>query len=345
MWMLNGAIAPQTILGPPRELLSWLPASIAIFSQSHHFTVAGGTFNNITKNYTSAPAVPSDFRMIPMGDIELLEEIRVDNETDVVGYHHPERRRVRRVYSAKIDGRKSGVTVAMYQGDGAEEEWRRDIANYMTVRHPNIIQMCGAASSGGIHATLFHDDLIPFERFLDRHSPLLKVYIYGYCIKDFWATRDYFLTVFQQCLWEDKFTFWIRRSSGQLNSMYWWTGATAIYGRQEIKSLDGPNEEAIAINSLTLEQYHNICYWSLSRTRNFDCSSSATVNLNTIIVCTAGDQLEDSVEIALLPDTKVYRGDWETAAEVAGEVMDGGWTRCASGDIFDSTLKVDIWDW
>jgi hypothetical protein len=25
------------------------------------------------------------------------------------------------VYSAKIDGRKSGVTVAMYQGEGAEE--------------------------------------------------------------------------------------------------------------------------------------------------------------------------------------------------------------------------------
>jgi hypothetical protein len=25
------------------------------------------------------------------------------------------------MYSAKVDGRKSGVTVAMYQGDGAEE--------------------------------------------------------------------------------------------------------------------------------------------------------------------------------------------------------------------------------
>ncbi len=59
--------------------------------------------------------------MIPMGDIDLLEEIRLDNEKGVVGYHHPERTRVRRVYSAKIDGRKSGVTVAVYQGHGAEE--------------------------------------------------------------------------------------------------------------------------------------------------------------------------------------------------------------------------------
>jgi hypothetical protein len=59
--------------------------------------------------------------MIPMGDIDLLEEIRLNNETGVVGCHHPKRTRVRRVYSAKIDGRKSGVTVAIYQGKGAEE--------------------------------------------------------------------------------------------------------------------------------------------------------------------------------------------------------------------------------
>jgi hypothetical protein len=59
--------------------------------------------------------------MIPMGDIDLLEEIHLKKETGIIGRHHPERTRVRRVYSAKIDGRKSGVTVAMYQGDGAEK--------------------------------------------------------------------------------------------------------------------------------------------------------------------------------------------------------------------------------
>jgi hypothetical protein len=56
-----------------------------------------------------------------MGDIDLLEEIHLHEETGIVGRHHPERTRVRRVYSAKIEGRKSGVTVAVYQGDGAGE--------------------------------------------------------------------------------------------------------------------------------------------------------------------------------------------------------------------------------
>jgi hypothetical protein len=59
--------------------------------------------------------------MIPMGDIDLFEEIHFDNDTGVIGRHHPERTRVRRVYSAKIEGRKSGVTVAVYQGDSAED--------------------------------------------------------------------------------------------------------------------------------------------------------------------------------------------------------------------------------
>ncbi|KAJ7863402.1 hypothetical protein B0H13DRAFT_2565184 [Mycena leptocephala] len=330
----------------------------AIFSRSHHFTVAGGTFNNnfnnVTNNYTSTLIVPSDFRMIPMGDIDLLEEICLNNETGVVGRHHPERTRVRRMYSARVDGRKSGVTVAMYQGDGAEEEWRQDIANYMTIRHPNIVQMCGAASSGGIHATLFHDDLIPFENFVDyyHHSPILQVYIYGYCSTDFMAVRDYFFSVFQQLLWEDHLTVWIHRSSGRLcadlipsNTQYWSLFDRSLAFRPGIKSLDLPNEEVMAINALTLEQYHQICYWDLSRHRKFYCSASATVNLNAISVCASGDRLEDLVEIALLLDGEVYPDTWETMEGVRGEVMEGGWTRFASDDIFDSTLNLYMSTW
>jgi hypothetical protein len=100
-----------------------------------------------------------------------------------------------------------------------------------------------------------------------------------------------------------------------------------MYIRQAIKSLDLESQEAIAIDSLTLEQYHQICYWNLSQSRHLYCSASATVNLNTIYVCPSGDRLEDSVEIALLPDAEVYLGNWRTAEGATGEVMEGGWTR------------------
>ncbi|KAJ6462838.1 hypothetical protein C8R45DRAFT_1107910 [Mycena sanguinolenta] len=93
-----------------------------MFSDSRQFSVTGGTFTNITKNY-AAPSLPADFRMIPMGDIDLRREIRVNERMGCVAYSERQRACVRRMHSAKaiIAGRKSRVTVALYQGDGAEE--------------------------------------------------------------------------------------------------------------------------------------------------------------------------------------------------------------------------------
>ena len=62
--------------------------------------------------------------MIPLGDIDLRREIKLNRETGVVERH---RRCIRSVYSAKIGG-LSDMTVALYQGDGAEEV---NIANYL----------------------------------------------------------------------------------------------------------------------------------------------------------------------------------------------------------------------
>lgn len=55
-----------------------------------------------------------------MGDIDLRNEIRLNNGSGLV-----RRRRtlnsVRRMYSAKIHGRDSDMTVALYQGNNSEE--------------------------------------------------------------------------------------------------------------------------------------------------------------------------------------------------------------------------------
>jgi hypothetical protein len=165
------------------------------------------------------------------------------------------------------------------------------------------------------------------------------------------VTDDYFNSTFRQQLvssviqmltFSDKYfqlqtkcTFWIRRSSGQLcvdlvpgNIQYPWYGVlNGKSSEDRIKPLDLSNQEAIAIDSLTLIEFHHICFWNLSRYRTFDCSTSATVNLNTIILCLSEDRLKDSIEIALLPDTELYLGDWIAAAGVTGEGMEGGWTR------------------
>jgi hypothetical protein len=46
-----------------------------------------------------------------------------------------------------------------------------------------------------------------------------------------------------------------------------------------------------------------------------------------MIACSSGDQLEDSVEIALLPKAAVNLGVWRSLERGTGEVMEGGWIR------------------
>ncbi|KAJ7095564.1 hypothetical protein C8R44DRAFT_889987 [Mycena epipterygia] len=74
------------------------------------------------------------------------------------------------------------MTVAVYQGENAEEAWRRELAKYSGLRHPNILQLYGTVNSGGVYATIFHDELVPVEEFMDefRHSVISLVYLYGY---------------------------------------------------------------------------------------------------------------------------------------------------------------------
>ncbi|KAJ6512486.1 hypothetical protein C8R45DRAFT_1087654 [Mycena sanguinolenta] len=78
--------------------------------------------NFIRNNYSSAPTVPSGFRTIPLGDIYLQYEIRLHDDSGVVT--------LRRLHSAKIEGSDVMRAVAIYQGDGAEQQWRRDLVKY-----------------------------------------------------------------------------------------------------------------------------------------------------------------------------------------------------------------------
>ncbi|KAJ6462946.1 hypothetical protein C8R45DRAFT_1080534, partial [Mycena sanguinolenta] len=127
-------------------------------------SVAERTYTNITKNYSAAPTPTSNFRTISLGDIDLQREIQLDSDSGIIN--------LRRLHAAKIEGSDVTCTVAMYQGVGAEDEWRSDMMKYMAVRHPNIVQLYGVVSCGNIHAAVFHDNLIPFQQFLDlyRHS-------------------------------------------------------------------------------------------------------------------------------------------------------------------------------
>ncbi|KAJ7711214.1 hypothetical protein B0H16DRAFT_637134 [Mycena metata] len=88
------------------------PYAGAFFPRSRNFVVEGGVFTsnitNVTHNHHTYPPSP-----------DLQHEIQFDDDSGVV-YRRRGQRCARRMYSAKIDGCKTAMTVALYQGPNAE---------------------------------------------------------------------------------------------------------------------------------------------------------------------------------------------------------------------------------
>ncbi|KAJ7339113.1 hypothetical protein DFH08DRAFT_812509 [Mycena albidolilacea] len=138
------------------------------------------------------------FRTIPLEDLNLLNEIRLDEGFDI----RPGRSSVtqicrplsRRTYSARIKGRKSDMTVAVYQGQNAEEEWRRDVKKYSGVwcdafsvaaieyvtnrdSHPKFLPVYGVLEPCGLYATVFYDgDVLIFSQGLELWDAELYIH-------------------------------------------------------------------------------------------------------------------------------------------------------------------------
>ncbi|KAJ7509111.1 hypothetical protein B0H11DRAFT_1363077 [Mycena galericulata] len=146
----------------------------AFFPGAQHFVVNGGYF---TSNIFNSPHdVPSEFRRIPLGDVDLRHEIRIDASGGV--HWQGARACARKIYSARIQGIHSDMTVAVYQGENAEERWKRDVAQHSGSRHPNFVQLFGIVSASGLYATIFHDELVPVTQYIEEYGRYMVSTVY-----------------------------------------------------------------------------------------------------------------------------------------------------------------------
>ncbi|KAJ7642421.1 hypothetical protein DFH06DRAFT_1475230 [Mycena polygramma] len=330
-----------SIMGNPEIISSGL------FSGAQNFVATGHTFQNITY---AAPAEPSDFRTFPLGDIDLQREICLDNDTGVVWRRGGSNRRL---YSARIGERS--VTVAMYQGDGADEEWREYMAKHTSLRHPNIIQIYGVASSGGIHATLFHGDLIPFEHWLDpyKSSPCVTIYMYAYYGREFDEADNYLHQFGRGSTMSHECTMWIRLSTGRLcvdrmpphkpiMLLYFSKLPISGSGATVFLSRDTPMIEALAIDTLTLDQYHEVCCRTLAHNSRIDIPTGITASLGKVALRPLNSPDLFGIVIASLPEEDTeFR--WYNSGPGEGEIMENGWTRFNTRDVSGGALDLHYW--
>ncbi|KAF7370102.1 hypothetical protein MSAN_00640200 [Mycena sanguinolenta] len=156
------------------------------------------------------------------------------------------------------------------------------------------------------------------------------------------------MAVYKSPQLEEDCTFFIRRSNGKLcadlvpgGDILYTCPSHAMPTQQGLNFLTGKNTEATIIDSLTLYQYHSICYWEFSTTRSMSISTSAAVNLGSVIHCPRGNSFDDMVEIAhcrtlrrLIVEEVTHESHWNTERSIVGQVMADGWTRAVNTKIW-----------
>ncbi|KAF7366988.1 hypothetical protein MSAN_00957600 [Mycena sanguinolenta] len=314
----------------------------AFFSRATRFNICGGVFtSNVTNNVYNPPSEPpTAFRTVLLGDINLIKEfkeMRSGPQSSLVGRQIPGAS-VRRVYMAKIEGRESGyMTVAVYEGDGAEEAWSQHLASYESIRHPHIMQLYGLVRTRRLRGMVFHDALVPYGQFLRRfqHSPILSTYIIGYCTMEFREATKYMLDAFPKFSMNyDKMPVWIRPSTGELCldlaqgwpgtrfELPWWQVRIL---RLENVSLDAPDSEDMIISSLREDQYHKLCSgYPVARFRCFQVSTEHLVGPGIFRLDSQYGTCTRITEPLVLPEEELC---WNWNQDGAGELLANSWIR------------------
>ncbi|KAF8155221.1 hypothetical protein K438DRAFT_1862811 [Mycena galopus ATCC 62051] len=238
------------------------------------------------------------------------------------------------MYAARIRGCESNMTVAVYQGDNAEGEWFEDISRCTRVRHPNVVQLFGTATSSGLHVGIFHDQLIPCMHFFEnsRRSPVWSVYFWGFMENEFFEAVHYINNLFGYHDWPVNYILWIRPSTGRLCVDLAGDGDCGpiiflnfLHGDGTGQPLLESGEDSQVIASMSMKWYHYICRIHLSETSTFPIPTHSggrkTINCHLA-----------RLSISFNFDDPTFECGWYFRSDTA-VMMENGWTRIESSAI------------
>ncbi|KAJ7745106.1 hypothetical protein B0H16DRAFT_1558859 [Mycena metata] len=308
--------------------------SSAFFPDAQHFAISGGNFT-IKNIHRTPPERAPEFRSIPIGDLNLQHELDVS----LVRRATRDPGSVRRVYSVRIHGYSSSMTAAVYQGKNAEERWRQDVARYSWLRHPNFLQLFGAATSADMYAAVFHDDFIPVRQVLEKYSdsPVSTVYLWGYFEQEFGDAWRYLYAVSGTELEPFGCTMGLRPSTGHLcidltptNSNIYIFYSPRSTSFRDIRYRPQLQDSKI-ISSISLDHYHKICFLYLSRFRYLSVFGNTSIQLGSIISFADGSELVN-VTNNLDPQDSGWLPELSERDD-ALFVAPSGWTRLTSDEV------------
>ncbi|KAJ7710253.1 hypothetical protein B0H16DRAFT_644408 [Mycena metata] len=178
-------------------------------------------------------------------------------------------------------------------------------------------------------------DLMPLEQFLALHSPIVTVYLYVCYTEEWEQVADYFASLWPMVFNSWECTMWIRCSTGRLSVDL--VPPDIAFGFAPYTSSVGPFlrpgatplnvMELIAIESLGLREYHDVCSAYLHQFRYDSISTSATVHTGGVISW-------EHVEIVSVKNVEARSDGW------FGEVAKNGWSRYRADDVFKTEIML-----
>ncbi|KAJ7627466.1 hypothetical protein FB45DRAFT_921405 [Roridomyces roridus] len=250
----------------------------------------------------------------------------------------------RRMFSANI-GEDGGRSVILFEGENAEENCREYISRHASLWHPNILQIFGVSHSYGTHAVITHDELMPYEDYLDFHqlSTIPCIYLHALWASDIYKTQQYFRP--RGTGGDSIPTRWIRRSSGRLclsldlepsNIREPYPACGILVGLPP-RPVDWNDStwETNTFEVLSVSDFH-----SLSSEVSFefhyiqiDLGQYTDMRLGAVFL--PSFPLEGHAEVAFLPDIPWEWEVWQLNG--LGTVMEDGWTRFNSHETYGSS--------
>ncbi|KAJ6530507.1 hypothetical protein DFH09DRAFT_1184112 [Mycena vulgaris] len=243
------------------------------------------------------------------------------------------------------------MTVAMYQGENAEEEWQRDITQHSHLRHPNIIQLFGTVHSPNVYSTIWLDDLIPTKQFLEEsasQSPMLLIYLMACMSEEALEAHDYFRAVTGMWLFNVERTTWIRRATGrfcvELRSNPEWSAPKVnalVTVTRATPSLLQPPQGSEIVASMSLRNYHRIC----ALLPHLSIGVGESLKPGTVYYCPPKCDLADVAEIVSCGLAATCDGWFLSGTCGLGKdvLMEDGWTRMHSSEFADAWLAC-FWE-
>ncbi|KAJ7826339.1 hypothetical protein B0H13DRAFT_2680710 [Mycena leptocephala] len=323
---------------------------VSALENCRDFTIQGGTFNVSTTVEQSL----GNFRVVKLGDLNLLDEVYKYNVVERRPVHHRRMGAVvrhikvlvgtRRVYRARIFDSQNPMTAVVYN-DPQFEQRMAEMKEGPQIRHPHLAQFFGFTSSASVNALIYHDEMIPFSQVEKLHagSALASYYFRNETTQHFNAANSYWHETTEDWLYDLPGSAWIRLSTGKL-CMDVGNGYESCVGivrpgahskLPEVKLTEYDLGDKL-LSTLELDEFYSMVACGNARYPKSSPTIAGTISLPSI--CNSYDRAYFKPnEFCAIPTTKhltlddLYIGSWwnmyASDLPLPQEVLPTGWTR------------------